>query len=277
MPGTPRALRSQLTPCSDSASSTVFSNVDGSPPLADYALPGARGLPIIDVLCWANGPKAGFWLVWESRNICLPMLLAQNRAAWEADGEASMGDRSKFEGLVAPLLDSMYRTALRMTKNTDDAEDLVQETCLKAFRYFDRFEEGSNLRAWLFKILTNLFINRYRKQAKEPTRVEYDESEDFYLWSQMVKAGAVSEHHGPEKDLFDRMLGSDVTQAIDELPEDFRIVVVMAFIEGLSYEEIAAALDVPMGTVKSRLHRGRKMLQKSLYHYARKAGVIPSS
>jgi RNA polymerase sigma-70 factor (ECF subfamily) len=188
-----------------------------------------------------------------------------------------MGDRSKFEGLVAPLLDSMYRTALRMTRNTDDAEDLVQETCLKAFRYFDRFEEGSNIKAWLFKILTNLFINRYRKQAKEPKRVEYDESEDFYLWSQMVKAGAVSEHHGPEKDLFDRMLGGDVTRAIDELPEDFRIVVVMAFIEGLSYEEIAAALDVPMGTVKSRLHRGRKMLQKSLYHYARQAGVIPPS
>jgi RNA polymerase sigma-70 factor (ECF subfamily) len=187
-----------------------------------------------------------------------------------------MGDRSTFESLITPLLDSLYRTALRMTKNTDDAEDLVQETCLKAYRYFDRFEEGSNLRAWLFKILTNLFINRYRKQAKEPTPVEYNEAEDYFLYTQMVKSGAVSEHHGPEKDLFDRLLGSDVSQAIDELPDDFRIVVVMAFIEGLSYEEIATALDVPMGTVKSRLHRGRKMLQKSLYQYARKAGVIPS-
>jgi len=188
-----------------------------------------------------------------------------------------MGDRSTFESQVEPLLDSLYRTALRMTKNTDDAEDLVQETCLKAYRYFDRFEEGSNLRAWMFKILTNLFINRYRKKSKEPTAVEYDEAGEFYLYNQMVESGAVSENQGPEKDLFDRMLGADVAQAIDELPDDFRIVVVMAFIEGLSYEEIAAALDVPMGTVKSRLHRGRKMLQKSLFHYARKAGVIPPS
>ena len=155
-----------------------------------------------------------------------------------------MGDRSQFESLIEPLLDSMYRTALRMTKNSDDAEDLVQETCLKAYRYFDRFEDGSNLKAWIFKILTNLFINRYRKKAK---------------------------------DLFDRTLGTDVSAAIDALPDDFRIVVVMAFIEGLSYEEISEALDVPMGTVKSRLHRGRKMLQKSLYQYARKAGVIPPS
>ena len=188
-----------------------------------------------------------------------------------------MGDRSTFESQVSPLLDSLYRTALRMTKNPDDAEDLVQETCLKAFRYFDRFETGSNLRAWMFKILTNLFINRYRKQSKEPTAVEYDEAGDFYLYNQMLASGAVSEHHGPEKDLFDRMLGADVKEAIDQLPEDFRMVVVMAFIEGLSYEEISEALGVPMGTVKSRLHRGRKMLQKSLFHYARKAGVNPPS
>ena len=189
--------------------------------------------------------------------------------------ESSMGDRSTFEAQIAPLLDSMYRTALRMTKNSADAEDLVQETCLKAYRYFDRFEDGSNLRAWIFKILTNLFINRYRKQAKQPTAVEYDEAGEFYLYNQMVESGAVSEEQGPEKDLFNRTLGEDVSRAIDELPEDFRIVVVMAFLEGLSYEEIADALDVPMGTVKSRLHRGRKMLQKSLYQYARRAGVKP--
>ena len=186
-----------------------------------------------------------------------------------------MGDRSKFEGQISPLLDALYRTGLRMTKNPADAEDLVQEACLKAYRYFDRFEDGSNLRAWMFKILTNLFINRYRKQSKEPTQVEYDEAEDYYLYSQMKASGAVSEHHGPEKDLFDRTLGTDVSKAIDELPDDFRIVVVMAFVEGLSYEEISVALGVPMGTVKSRLHRGRKMLQKTLYQYARKAGVIP--
>jgi len=187
-----------------------------------------------------------------------------------------MGDRSKFEGLISAHLDSLYRTALRMTKNTSDAEDLVQETCLKAFRYFDRFEEGSNIRAWLFKILTNLFINRYRKQAKEPVVVEYDETQDYLLYSRMQEASGDAGNTGPEKDLFDRVLGTEVDKAINDLPEDFRIVVVMAFVEGLSYEEIAEALDVPMGTVKSRLHRGRKLLQKALYQYAKNAGVLPS-
>ncbi len=188
-----------------------------------------------------------------------------------------MGDRSKFEALISVHLDSLYRTALRMTKNTADAEDLVQETCLKAFRYFDRFEEGSNIRAWLFKILTNLFINRYRKEAKEPTVVEYDETQDYLLYSKMQNGIGGGEQTGPEKELFDRVLGSEVDKAINDLPEDFRIVVVMAFIEGLAYEEIAEALGVPMGTVKSRLHRGRKLLQKALYLYAKKAGVLPSA
>ena len=188
-----------------------------------------------------------------------------------------MGDRSKFEGLISAHLDSLYRTALRMTKNSDDAEDLVQETCLKAFRYFDRFEEGSNIRAWLFKILTNLFINRYRKQTKEPVVVEYDETQDYLLYSKMQDGSPDTPASGPEKDLFDRVLGTEVDKAINDLPEDFRIVVVMAFIEGLAYEEIAEALSVPMGTVKSRLHRGRKLLQKALYQYASKAGVLPST
>ncbi|MEW5701673.1 MAG: sigma-70 family RNA polymerase sigma factor [Candidatus Zixiibacteriota bacterium] len=184
-----------------------------------------------------------------------------------------MGDRTQFERLVKGQLDSLYRTALRMTRNAADAEDLVQDTCLKAYRYFDRFEEGSNLRAWLFKILTNLFINRYRKESKAPTQVEYDEAGEFQLYSRMVDGGAAL-GQSPEKNLFDRLLGSDIEQAIDDLPEDFRIVVVMAFVEGLSYEEIAAALDVPMGTVKSRLFRGRKLLQKALWERARQAGVV---
>ena len=185
-----------------------------------------------------------------------------------------MGDRSQFERLIKGQLDSLYRTALRMTKNSDDAEDLVQETCLKAYRYYDRFEEGSNLRAWLFKILTNLFINRYRKESKVPSQVEYDEAEEFQLYGRMIESGAVTMGQSPEKQLFDSMVGADIERAIDDLPEDFRIVVVMAFIEGLSYEEIAAALDVPMGTVKSRLFRGRKLLQKALLERARQAGVI---
>lgn len=175
---------------------------------------------------------------------------------------------------MQPHLDALYRTALRMTRNAADAEDLVQEACLKAFRYFDRFEDGSNLRAWMFKILTNLFINQYRKQSKAPTQLDYDDLADYQLYGQMVESGLVTSERSPEKDLFDRALGEDISKAIDELPDDFRIVVVMAFVEGLSYEEIADVLGVPMGTVKSRLFRGRRLLQKALHDYAIKSGVV---
>ena len=185
-----------------------------------------------------------------------------------------MGDRSQFESLIKGQLDALYRTALRMTKNPADAEDLVQETALKAYRYFDRFEEGSNIRAWLFKILTNLFINRYRKESKAPAQVDFDDVEDFQLYGRMVDTGFVPMGQTPEKHLFDRVLGEDIDRAIESLPEDFRLVVVMAFVEGLSYEEIALALNVPMGTVKSRLFRGRKLLQKALLNQAQKAGVV---
>ena len=185
-----------------------------------------------------------------------------------------MGDRSQFEALIKGQLDALYRTALRMTKNPADAEDLVQETALKAYRYFDRFEDGSNIRAWLFKILTNLFINRYRKESKAPTQVDFDDVEDFQLYGRMVDTGYVAVGQTPEKNLFDRVLGQDIDRAIESLPEDFRLVVVMAFVEGLSYEEIAMALNVPMGTVKSRLFRGRKLLQKALLNQAQNAGVV---
>lgn len=188
-----------------------------------------------------------------------------------------MGDQSQFERLIKGQIDSLYRTALRMSRNSADAEDLVQETCLKAYRYFAQFEEGSNLRAWLFKILTNLFNNRYRKESKAPSYVEYDEAEEFQLYEHMVESGEVTAGRSPEKHLFDRILKVDIERAIDGLPEDSRIVVAMALIEELSYEEIAAALDVPTGTVKSRLFRGRKLLQKELIERAREAGVVGPS
>lgn len=189
-------------------------------------------------------------------------------------GGVSMGDRAQFESLIKGQLDALYRTALRMTKNSADAEDLVQETALKAYRYFDRFEDGSNIRAWLFKILTNLFINRYRKESKAPTQVDFDDVEDFQLYGRMLDTGFVAVGQTPEKNLFDRVLGEDIDRAIESLPEDFRLVVVMAFVEGLSYDEIALALNVPMGTVKSRLFRGRKLLQKALLKQAQKVGVV---
>ncbi|MCH7691211.1 MAG: sigma-70 family RNA polymerase sigma factor [candidate division Zixibacteria bacterium] len=168
-------------------------------------------------------------------------------------------------------MDALYRTALRMTKNVGDAEDLVQEALVKAYRFWDKFETGSNCRAWLFKIMTNVFINEYRSKSRSPMSVNVDDIDDNYLYGQLA---ANSDGDNPEKELFARMLDDDVKKAIDELPEDFRIVVVLSFIEGFSYQEIAEIADLQLGTVKSRLHRGRKLLQKELLDYAIRNGFI---
>ena len=179
--------------------------------------------------------------------------------------------RQAFEKEALPHMDALYRTALRMTKNVGDAEDLVQEALVKAYRFWDKFETGSNCRAWLFKIMTNVFINEYRSKSRSPMSVNVDDIDDNYLYGQLA---ANSDGDNPEKELFARMLDDDVKKAIDELPEDFRIVVVLSFIEGFSYQEIAEIADLQLGTVKSRLHRGRKLLQKELLDYAIKKGII---
>lgn len=179
--------------------------------------------------------------------------------------------RQAFEKEALPHMDALYRTALRMTKNVGDAEDLVQEALVKAYRFWDKFETGSNCRAWLFKIMTNVFINEYRSKSRSPMSVNVDDIDDNYLYGQLA---ANSDGDNPEKDLFAKMLDDDVKKAIDELPEDFRIVVVLSFIEGFSYQEIAEIADLQLGTVKSRLHRGRKLLQKELLDYAIKKGII---
>lgn len=162
--------------------------------------------------------------------------------------------------------EALYRTALRMAKNPGDAEDLVQETLLKAYKSFDRFESGTNAKAWLFKIMTNTFINTYRARQKESTSVSFDEIDDSYLHSQIT--GMSAETGNPEKDFFNKILDGDVVAAIEKLPEEFRMVVVLAFNEGFAYQEIADILGIQVGTVKSRLHRGRKILQKLLWEYA---------
>jgi len=179
--------------------------------------------------------------------------------------------RQAFEKEALPHMDALYRTALRMTKNVGDAEDLVQEALVKAYRFWDKFETGSNCRAWLFKIMTNVFINEYRSKSRSPMSVNVDDIDDNYLYGQLA---ANSDGDNPEKELFAKMLDDDVKKAIDELPEDFRIVVVLSFIEGFSYQEIAEIADLQLGTVKSRLHRGRKLLQKELLEYAIKKGII---
>ena len=172
----------------------------------------------------------------------------------------------EFEEVALVHTDALLRTALRMTKNESDSEDLVQETMLKAYRFFDRFERGSNIKAWLFKIMTNIFINNYRQKSRKPSSVSYEDIDDNFLYHQLENSK--SKVADPEEVLFAKLIDGDVREAIDELPEDFRMVVVLAFLEEFSYEEIAEIADIQLGTVKSRLHRARKLLQKSLWKYA---------
>jgi len=179
--------------------------------------------------------------------------------------------RRAFEKEALPHMDSLYRTALRMTRNEDDAEDLVQEAIAKAYRFWDKFEPGSNCRAWLFKIMTNIFINEYRAKSRTPISVNVDDIDDNYLYGQLAQTGPEED---PEKKFFAKVFDDDVRLAIEELPDDFRMVVVLSFLEGFAYQEIAEIADLQLGTVKSRLHRGRKLLQKKLYDYAVKNGYI---
>ena len=177
---------------------------------------------------------------------------------------------AEFEKEAVPHLDAVYNFALRMTGDEDDADDLVQETYLKAFRFFDKFEKGTNCKAWLFRILKNSFINDYRKTTKEPNKVDYDDVQNFY---ENIKADEVETQHY-EEDAFANLLDDDVSKAITELPEDFRTVVILSDIEGFTYEEIADFVDIPVGTVRSRLHRARKMLYVQLFDYAKDKGFI---
>ncbi|MFQ6008886.1 MAG: sigma-70 family RNA polymerase sigma factor [Candidatus Zixiibacteriota bacterium] len=181
--------------------------------------------------------------------------------------------RKDFESVALPHMEALYRTALRMMRNESDAEDLVQETYVKAYRFWDRFEPGSNCRAWLFKIMTNIFINEYRSKSRSPLSVNVDELDDNFLYGQLSTDKSVD---NPEQRFFAKILDDDVKRAIENLPDDFRLVVVLSFLEGFSYQEISDIMDLQLGTVKSRLHRGRKLLQKALLDYAIKNGYIKS-
>lgn len=173
--------------------------------------------------------------------------------------------RGAFEQEALPHMEALYRTALRMTRNQGDAEDLVQEAMIKAYRNWDRFQSGTNCRAWLFRIMTNIFINDYRSKSRSPISVDIDDIDDNFLYGQLSSLGSGS---NPEEHLFAKILDDDVRKAIEQMPDDFKMVVVLSFLEGFSYQEIADILDLQLGTVKSRLHRGRKFLQKQLYDYA---------
>jgi len=190
--------------------------------------------------------------------------------------ELTADERRRFQEDALPLLDSLYGAALRMTRNPQDAEDLVQETMLRAYRAFDRFEAGTNLKAWLFRILTNAYINTYRKRQREPQKVSADEVEEFDLYRELKNHDTQFEAT-PESIVLNSLVDSDIIDAIDDLPEQFRLAVVLSDIEGFSYAEMAEIMDVPMGTVMSRLHRGRKALQKRLWELARDRGIVKGS
>ncbi len=185
-----------------------------------------------------------------------------------------MADQADFAEQAMPLMGSLYSGALRMTRNPADAEDLVQETYLKAYRAFGSFQEGTNLKAWLYRILTNTFINTYRAKKRRPDESDLDEVEDLYLYRRLGGLEAVEAGRSAEDELLDHVTDVEVKQAIESLPEQFRVAVLLADVEGFSYKEIAEILDIPIGTVMSRLHRGRKGLQKRLYEYAVERGLV---
>lgn len=188
-----------------------------------------------------------------------------------------MADQATFSDQAMPFMASLYSAALRMTRNPSDAEDLVQETYLKAYRAFGRFEEGTNLKAWLYRILTNTYINIYRAKKRRPDESNLDELENFYLYRRMSDADRATASRSAEDQVLDRFTETEVKEAIEALPEQFRIAVLLSDVEGFSYKEIAEILDVPMGTVMSRLHRGRRGLQKRLYEFGRQRGLVPAA
>jgi RNA polymerase sigma-70 factor (ECF subfamily) len=178
-----------------------------------------------------------------------------------------------FETEALSFLDALYRTALRMTRSEAEAEDLVQETYIRAFRFREQFTLGTNLKAWLFRILTNTFINQYRRKAARPETTELDDVEESILYRHMRDVSPGSSSPDPEAELIDNTLSSEVKDALEALPEKFRTTLLLD-VEGFSYKEIAEMLDIPIGTVMSRLHRGRKFLQKRLYDLARDRGIV---
>lgn len=199
------------------------------------------------------------------------------RSDGTAPGTAATGaDVPSIEEEALQQVDSLYRTALRMTRNPQDAEDLVQETYYRAFRSAHQFQPGTNLRAWLFKILTNSFINQYRKRARHPQSTSLDDVEDFYLYNHLVDSGVQPESPDPEATVIDQFAEADVIRALEELPLEFRQVVLLADVEGFAYKEIADIVGIPVGTVMSRLHRGRRRLQKELWDYAVASGYLDS-
>src|SRR4051812_34968821 len=184
-----------------------------------------------------------------------------------------MADQATFADQAMPFMNALYSAALRMTRNPSDAEDLLQETYLRAYRGFGGFQQDTNLKAWLYRILTNTYINQYRAKKRRFDETELDETEDLYLYRRLGGLEAAAAGRSAEDELMDWFTDAEVKAAIEALPEQFRLAVLLADVEGFSYKEIAEILDIPIGTVMSRLHRGRKSLQKQLYEFAVARGL----
>ncbi|WP_345372474.1 sigma-70 family RNA polymerase sigma factor [Frondihabitans cladoniiphilus] len=190
----------------------------------------------------------------------------------DAAAEAADAKRALFEEQALPFMDQLYAAGMRMTRNPADASDLVQETYVKAFAAFAQFTQGTNLKAWLYRILTNTFINTYRKKQRDPYQGTIDELEDWQLGG-ASSATLSTTSRSAEAEAIDHLPDSAVKDALQKVPEDFRLAVYLADVEGFSYQEIADIMKTPVGTVMSRLHRGRRLLRELLADYARDRGI----
>ena len=191
-----------------------------------------------------------------------------------SEAQSKKSDAETFESLLIPILDSAYGMALKLTRNPADAEDLVQEAALLAFRGFHTFELGTNFKAWFFRILANAFYGKKRKEKRRPTPVDIEDVPDAYMRQRSKEVGLSDTEVDAGARIVSEMDVRQVSEAIDSLPEEYRVVAILYFFEDLTYQEIADVLDVPVGTVRSRLHRGRKMLQKMLWDIAEESGII---
>jgi RNA polymerase sigma-70 factor, ECF subfamily len=183
-------------------------------------------------------------------------------------------DARRFEAHLSPLLGAAYGTALHLTRNTHDAEDLVQDAAFLAFRAFHQFAEGTRFKAWFFRILMNRFYEKYRKGKREPDTVEYDDAPALYLYDQSERTGLTTQVPDPAAFIVSKLTTEQVAAAIAGLPEDFRTVAALYFMEDFGYQEIADMLGIPIGTVRSRLHRGRRLLQVALWALAGEIGIV---
>jgi RNA polymerase sigma-70 factor (ECF subfamily) len=181
---------------------------------------------------------------------------------------STQSKQSLFEQEALPHMNALYSFAVRLCRDRDDASDLLQETFLKGFRFFDKFESGTNCKAWLFRILKNTYINQYRKDKKEPDTIEYDTIEEFY---DLIRSES-TESTDLQKRIFDNLLDDEISIALDSLPESFRTAIILCDLEGMTYDEISEILECPIGTVRSRLHRARNILASKLIKYAKNRG-----